>query len=313
MEFVQLAEQTGYPLPIYTRDMIILRAVEEILDGYAQGTHHGIRLDGDGLIAAGEHGFQLTWMDARVDGRVITPRIGKPVEVQALWLNALHLSGGFFPRCRAMLARGLETFRARFWNEAGGYLYDVVDVDHQRGAADPAFRPNQILAVGGLPLALLDRERAARVVEQVERRLLTPLGLRSLAANAIGYAARYTGDGPQRDAVYHQGTVWPWLIGAFVDAWVRVRGGTDDAKREARKLFLGPLLAHLTESGIGHVSEIADGDAPHMPRGCPFQAWSVAELLRLDLEILRETGLSFNAYPPAVRTHRKARRQPVRA
>jgi glycogen debranching enzyme len=313
MEFLQRVEETGYPLPISTRDMIILRAVEQVLDGYARGTHHGIRLDDDGLIAAGAPGFQLTWMDARVDGRVITPRIGKPVEIQALWLNALHLSNRFFPRCRSMFARGVASFRARFWNEAGGYLYDVVDVDHQRGTVDAAFRPNQILAVGGLPLALLDGACAARVVEQVERRLLTPLGLRSLAPNEVGYAPRYAGDGPQRDAVYHQGTVWPWLIGAFVDAWVRVRGSTDAAKRDARTRFLTPLLAHLKESGIGHVSEIADGDAPHMPRGCPFQAWSVAELLRLDLETLRERGVTLDVNPKVMRPHRKARKEPVRA
>ena len=261
-------------------------AVEAILDSYTAGTRFGIRADGDGLLAAGEPGVQLTWMDARGGDWVVTPRIGKPVEVQALWLNALWAAAQWAPRFAEPLARGRAAFAARFWNEARGYLYDVVDVDHHPGTADATLRPNQILAVGGLPLPLLAGVRARRVVDAVESSLCTPLGLRSLAPSEPGYAGRYEGDGRSRDSRYHQGTAWPWLAGPFVEAWVRVRGSGAAARREARERFLAPLLAHLDQAGLGHVSEIADGDPPHTPRGCPFQAWSVGELLRLDRVVL---------------------------
>ena len=174
----------------------------------------------------------------------------------------------------------------RFWNEAAGCLYDVIDVDHQPGSVDATFRPNQIFAVGGLPLALLEGERARRVVDAVESQLLTPLGLRSLAPGSSGYAPRYEGGVLQRDGAYHQGTVWPWLIGPFVEAWVRVRGGGAEAKQQARDRFLEPLLQQLDSAGLGHVSEIADAESPHTPRGCPFQAWSVGELLRLTDDVV---------------------------
>ncbi len=262
--------------------------VDAILDGYARGTRYGIRLDNDGLLAAGEPGVQLTWMDVKVDGRIHTPRIGKPVEVQALWLNALWVRSRASERWADLYKRGCATFRARFWNEKGGYLYDVVDAGHQAGAADATFRPNQIFAVGGLPVSLLDREQARRVVEAVEARLWTPLGLRSLAPGEPGYAPRYQGGIRQRDQAYHEGTVWPWLLGPFVEAWVRVRGDKLKVRREARARFLDPLLKHLDEAGLGHISEIADGDPPHTPRGCPFQAWSVGEALRLAEVVLAE-------------------------
>ncbi|MGH8006188.1 MAG: amylo-alpha-1,6-glucosidase [Candidatus Binatia bacterium] len=274
---------------VLRRDQQTLReAVEAILSGYAKGTRYHIRLDDDGLLAAGEPGVQLTWMDARVDGRVITPRIGKPVEIQALWLNALWIGSAFSERWQELFARGREAFQARFWNEAGRCLYDVVDPDHQAGTADAAFRPNQIFAVGGLPLSLLDADRARQIVEAVEARLWTPLGLRSLAPGEPGYAPRYEGGARERDGAYHQGTVWPWLIGPFVEAWVRVRGDTAETRQEARARYLAPLLQHLDEAGLGHISEIVDGDAPHTPRGCPFQAWSVGEVLRLSLVVLAE-------------------------
>jgi glycogen debranching enzyme len=166
----------------------------------------------------------------------------------------------------------------------------VIDCNHQPGTVDAAFRPNQILAVGGLPFSLLEAEQALRVVVAVEARLWVPLGLRSLAPGEPGYAPRYQGDASERDGCYHQGTVWPWLIGPFVEAWVRVRGETNDVKREARGKFLAPILAHLEEAGLGHISEIADAEAPHTPRGCPFQAWSVGEALRLDRTVLAETN-----------------------
>ncbi len=256
-------------------------AVLAILAGYVRGTRYGIRVDDDGLVAAGEPGVQLTWMDARVGDWVVTPRIGKPVEVQALWLAALRFASTFAEGWGDLLARGRRSFGERFWNEARGCLYDVVDVGHEPGAVDPSFRPNQILAVGGLPLRLLDGERARQIVDAVEKRLWTPLGLRSLAPGEPGYAPHYTGGVRERDGAYHQGTVWPWLLGPFVDAWVHVRGRTAEAKREARRRFLAPLLVHLDEAGLGHISEIADAEPPHTPRGAPFQAWSVGEALRL--------------------------------
>lgn len=263
-------------------------AITKIVDGYARGTRFGIRMDADGLLAAGVHGVQLTWMDARVGDRVITPRIGKPVEIQALWLNALNAVARVEPTWRAVFERGRAAFVERFWNEDLGRLADVIDVDHVPGTRDDSFRPNQIFAVGGLPIALIEGERARRIVDAVEAHLLTPVGLRSLAPAESGYAARYEGDSSARDAVYHQGTVWPWLIGPFVEAWVRVRGNTDAAKREARARFFEPLLEHLQCAGLGHVSEIADADAPFTPKGCPFQAWSLGELLRLDRMVLNE-------------------------
>jgi predicted glycogen debranching enzyme len=257
-------------------------AMEAILAGYARGTRYRIAADADGLLRAGEPGVQLTWMDARVDGRVVTPRIGKPVEIQALWLNALRIGSRWSERWASLHARGLAAFAPRFWNEARGALHDVVDVDHVAGTADPTFRPNQILAVGGLPFPLLDGERARRVVDAVEALLVTPLGLRSLAPDEPGYVPHYAGGPAARDAAYHQGTAWPWLMGPFVEAWVRVRGGTPEAKREARRRFLDPLLGALDAAGLGHLPEVADGDPPHTPGGCPFQAWSVGEALRLD-------------------------------
>jgi len=181
----------------------------------------------------------------------------------------------------------MAAFTERFWNEDLGRLADVIDVNHVRGTRDDTFRPNQILAVGGLPLPLLHGPHAKRVVDAVERSLLTPIGLRSLAPGAPGYAPQYVGDSSARDAVYHQGTVWPWLMGPFVEAWVRVRGNTTSVRREARTRFVDPLIAQAERFG-GHLPEIADAEAPFAPKGCPFQAWSVAELLRLDRTTLAD-------------------------
>jgi predicted glycogen debranching enzyme len=256
-------------------------AVSKIVDGYARGTRFNIHLDDDGLLAAGEPGAQLTWMDVKIGEWVVTPRIGKPVEVEALWLNALRIAGKESPAWFAMFEKGRLAFVERFWNEADGCLYDVVDVDHQPGTVDATFRPNQILAVGGLPLSLLDTNRARRVVDNVEARLWTPLGLRTLDPGRPDYKPRYIGGVRDRDGAYHQGTVWPWLAGPFIEAWLRVREFSPDAVREAKQQFLEPLLQHLEKAGLGHVSEIADGGPPHTPRGCPFQAWSLGELLRL--------------------------------
>jgi predicted glycogen debranching enzyme len=268
----------------------LLGAVDAILGGYARGTRHRIHLDRDGLIAAGEPGVQLTWMDARIGAEVVTPRIGKPVEIQALWWNALVLASAHDARWKALAERAQASFAARFWNPERGFLYDVVDVDHVPGATDASFRPNQLFAIGGLPHALLQGGRARSVIDACERALWTPLGMRSLAPSEPGYAPRYAGSPEQRDRAYHQGTVWPWLIGAFVEGWLRVRGEISSARDEARVRFVAPLRAHLAEAGSGHISEIADAAEPHAPRGCPFQAWSLAELLRLEHGALASPG-----------------------
>jgi predicted glycogen debranching enzyme len=264
-------------------DASVLRgAVESILEGYKRGTRFGIRADADGLLACGVPGVQLTWMDAKVGDWVVTPRIGKPVEVQALWVNALWIAGQWSPKWNDLFAKARASFEARFWNEDAGALFDVVDCDHRTGMNDAAIRPNQIFAIGGLPLAILGGERARRIVRLVQAKLLTPVGLRSLAPGEPGYAARYEGGVLQRDGAYHQGTVWPWLIGPFVEAWLRVRDNTHFARAAARMQFLKPLLEHRGVAGLGHLSEITDADAPHAPRGCPFQAWSLGEVLRLE-------------------------------
>jgi len=258
------------------------QVVEEVLDLYTAGTKYGIKVDEDGLLAAGEPEVQLTWMDAKVGNWAVTPRIGKPIEVQCLWLNALAFAAGFEPRFTKLYQRGIEAFRRRFFDAVLGYAYDVVDVDHVRGEVDTRMRPSQILAVGGLPLTLLEEEPARRVVDAVEQKLWTPMGLRSLDPEAPEYEPHHVGDILERDGSYHQGTVWPWLAGPFIDAWLRVRGNTEAARAEARERFLPAMRAHLSEAGLGHVSEVADGDPPHPARGGPFQAWSVGEWLRVE-------------------------------
>ena len=258
-----------------------------ILTGYARGTRYGIRADADGLLAAGEPGVQLTWMDAKVGDWVVTPRIGKPVEIQALWINALRIARASRTRSRDLLAKATASFERRFWNEEAGCLYDVVDVDHRRGRRSTA----RCGRTRSSPSAAC-RSRSSRA--SARGASWTPSRRSSRRRSACGRcrpttratSGRYEGGVRERDGAYHQGTVWPFLAGAFVDAWVRVRGGGDDVKREARERFLAPLIAHLDEAGLGHVSEIADGDAPHTPRGCPFQAWSLGELIRLDRVVL---------------------------
>jgi|SRR5271163_1566951 len=275
-EFLDAAPKT-----IESERRQLLAAVEAILQGYSKGTRYGIHCDDDGLLAAGQAGVQLTWMDAKIGDWVVTPRIGKPVEIQALWLNALQLASAADEQWKPLYQRGKISFLSRFWDETNGFLYDVVDCDHVAGKVDRTFRPNQVFAVGGLPHSLLDGPNARRMLAAVEARLLTPIGLRSLAPGEPGYEPHYQGNGRDRDAAYHQGTVWPWLMGPFIEAWVRAHGDGAAARAEARTRFFIPLLAHLDEDGIGHLPEIANGEPPHTPRGCPFQAWSVAEALRI--------------------------------
>lgn len=250
----------------------------DIIRWHQQGTRYNIALQEDGLIYAGEDGVQLTWMDAKVDNWVVTPRQGKPVEINALWYNALcsiasfaHLTGRDPAPYEALAAKARQGF-ARFWNEAAGYCYDVLD-----GPAghDDALRPNQLLAVS-LPYSPLPAGQQKQIVDVCARHLLTSYGLRSLAPDHPDYMGQYYGDQRQRDSAYHQGTVWGWLMGPFVMAHLRVY----ENPAEARAL-LKPLLQHLVDHGVGSASEIFEGDPPFAPRGCPAQAWTIAEMLRV--------------------------------
>ena len=298
-ELLEAAKDGGIALP-KAAAQALHGAIAEIVAGYHAGTRFGIGMDHDGLLRAGVPGVQLTWMDAKIGDRVVTPRIGKPVEVQALWLNALRIAGATTLEYCALYRQALASFQLRFWNEQRGCLYDVVDVDHVPGQNDPAVRPNQILAVGGLPYQILVEPYARRVVDAVERQLLTPLGLRSLAPGEPGYAPHYGGGVRERDSAYHQGTAWPWLLGPFVEAWLRTRGDAPAAKREAEARFLAPIRAHFEVAGIGHISEIADAEAPYRPGGCPFQAWSLGEFLRAS-RLVSERGAEVDNPAPAQR------------
>ncbi|MFN8572995.1 MAG: amylo-alpha-1,6-glucosidase [Gemmatimonadaceae bacterium] len=287
-DFLDAAEPKG--LVTAAQVALLGNAVMAIVDGYARGTRFGIRADGTGLLAAGVPGVQLTWMDAKIGDHVVTPRIGKPVEIQALWINALRVASRWKPRWNELADYAQNAFAEFFWFEEKGYLCDVVDVDHRAGATDTSLRPNQLLAVGGLPWPVVTGDRARRIVEAVQEYLWTPAGPRSLAPTHPAYRGQYGGDMQARDLVYHQGTVWPWLSGAFIEAWIRVHGLTDEVRAEARSRFLTPLLEHYDRTTPGQLAEIADGDAPHAPNGCPFQAWSVGEALRLTVQVLRQSS-----------------------
>ncbi|MBP0591239.1 glycogen debranching enzyme family protein [Paraburkholderia sp. LEh10] len=275
----------------------LYEAVETILSGYTQGTRYGIRADDDGLLRAGVPGVQLTWMDAKMGDWVVTPRIGKPVEVQALWFNALRIAAQWNARWNAPADRAAQSFVERFVDSQSGALFDNVDVDHVRGAVDRSIRPNQIFAAGGLPFALVGGETARAVVAQAQAHLLTPLGLRTLSPQDPAYRGRYVGTPLERDGAYHQGTVWPWLLGPFVEAWLRAQRPDAAAREAARARFLAPLDAHLDRAGLDHLSEIADGDAPHAPGGTPFQAWSLGERLRIGALLGEDTGAGLPVHP----------------
>jgi predicted glycogen debranching enzyme len=261
---------------------LILPTLKQIVQHHGQGTRFGIKVDPtDGLLSQGAEGLQLTWMDAKVDDWVVTPRRGKAVEINALWYNALRLLQGWLVETGdAVAAEDLgiaadktrESFNTRFWNKKGGYLYDIVDGD---GGDDASFRPNQIIAIS-LDHPVLDPGRWEVVVTAVRDKLVTPVGLRSLAPGEPDYKSRYDGDLRARDAAYHQGTVWAWLIGPFIDAWLKVY--PDD--REGARRLLDGFGSHLADAGIGSISEIFDAESPFAPRGCIAQAWSVAEVLR---------------------------------
>ncbi len=255
-------------------------ALQEVIDWHCRGTRYQICVDQDGLLSAGEPGVQLTWMDAKVGDWVVTPRQGKAVEINALWYNALRIMeelAGLFdpgraPIYGALAGQVVTRFGEMFWNEEQGYLYDVVDSD----SCDPSLRPNQLFALS-LPFPLREGERARLVLAAVERHLLTPCGLRSLAPGEPGYRPRCEGPPWERDGAYHQGTVWAWLLGPFITALVRLHG--EEGRVQARTL-IEDFQTHLGEAGVGTLSEIFDAEPPFVPRGCIAQAWSVAELLR---------------------------------
>ncbi|HVM61437.1 MAG TPA: amylo-alpha-1,6-glucosidase, partial [Verrucomicrobiae bacterium] len=263
----------------------LLPALGEVVKFYKEGTRYDIYADSDALITAGTPGTQLTWMDVKVDGYVPTPRHGKPVEINALWLNALVMLAEMEEKLvrdihSAVILRKLAdqvagSFVRAFWNADGGYLFDVVRGDER----DASVRPNQILAVG-LPYTSLNPTQQKSVLDVVTQHLLTPYGLRSLSPKDSRYCGRYTGNRWQRDCCYHQGTVWPWLIGAYCDAYAKVNGMGKTQRKEIGKI-IAPLLHHMEEAGLGSVAEIFDGNQPHRPVGCFAQAWSVGELLRV--------------------------------
>ena len=280
-----------------------------IIDWHLRGTRYGIGVDpADGLLRAGEPGVQLTWMDAKVGDWVVTPRIGKPVEVNALWINALALMAGFArtlgeaeaaERYAGLAERANDSFRARFWFAAGGYLYDVVDGpegewDEQGRGADASLRPNQIIAVA-LPTVRLDAAQVRAVVDVCGRELYTSRGLRSLAPSDTRYVGHYGGGPLSRDGAYHQGTVWSWLLGPFARAHYRAYGDAGQALS-----YLDGVADQLREGCIGTVSEIFDAEPPHASRGCFAQAWGVAEPLRAWTEISAQaSALSANQRKPA--------------
>jgi len=277
----------------YTGDFEFVRTklyavLQDIVNWHVKGTRYGIHVDEDGLLFSGEPGVQLTWMDAKVGDWVVTPRHGKPVEIQALWYNALRVMEDLARRFNepkqeygAMADKARASFNRLFWNEQAGCLYDVVNGELR----DASIRPNQVIAIS-LANTMVARDRAVSILSVVERELLTPRGLRTLSLSDPNYIGRYEGGPGSRDGAYHQGTVWPWLMGPYITAYVKTFG------RQAGQTFAATWLEnfqqHLHEACLGQVSEIFDGDAPHTPRGCVAQAWSVAELLRAIVEDIEQ-------------------------
>jgi predicted glycogen debranching enzyme len=275
----------------YTGDLrfvqrAIWSALQSIIDHHVQGTMFGIRVDADGLLV---HGAQLTWMDAAPEGKPVTPREGKAVEIQALWFNALKtmqlLAHSFEQRDKAelyqkMAEKAKSSFLEKFWNSQKNCLFDVIG----NGYRDDSMRPNQVLATS-LDFTMLDKVKSELMIERVDRQLRTPFGLRTLSPEDSTYVGKYSGDRWQRDNAYHNGTVWPWLIGPFVTSFLRLRNYDDHWRGIAFESFLKPLFTvELSRAGLGSISEIMDGDAPHEPKGCIAQAWSVAEPLRAYFE-----------------------------
>jgi len=261
----------------------LLPRMIDVANHHVQGTRFNIGVDPqDGLLRQGAEGYQLTWMDAKVGDWVVTPRRGKAVEINALWYNALKLLEKWLRaagrnddanRWQQQADRARQSFNDRFWYEQGGYLYDVIDGEQLK--YDAALRPNQLFAFS-LDYPILDRNRWESVLNSVRDKLLTPYGLRSLAPGHPDYKAKYYGDLRARDAAYHQGTVWAWLIGPYVDAWLKLHPEDASAAHE----LLHSFNDHIHEACVGSISEVFDAESPFIPRGCIAQAWSVAEVLR---------------------------------
>ena len=274
----------------YTTDLAFVKSVlpvlKEIIEWHYKGTRYNIHVDpSDELLYGGQDGVQLTWMDAKVGDWVVTPRKGKPVEINALWYNALSITRYLTQECGLAdeseaygikASKVLDSFNTKFWNEENGYLYDCIDGDY----LDKSIRPNQIYAIG-LPFPLLNKEKSAKVFQVVKKYLLTAKGLRSLDPGNKDYCSVYSGDQRKRDGAYHQGTVWSFLLGAYIDALMLVK--KEKGKAEATTILTN-FFAHLNEAGVGSVSEIFDADPPHAPHGCIAQAWGVAEVLRVAVE-----------------------------
>lgn len=284
----------------------ILPVLKDIIDWHYKGTRFNIHADKDGLLYSGEIGQQLTWMDARIGTWVVTPRMGKPVEIQALWYNALKIFAELLrlnkqKKDAARLNKSAEyvkqQFNVKYWNEKNNYLYDNID---ENGNAVNELRPNQLFAIS-LPFGLIDdKKKIKSILTIIKNELYTPVGLKTLPSTDIHYAGQYNGDQWHRDAAYHQGTVWSWLLGAYVDAIIKLNA--KGAKKNARKV-IEDFSYHLNEGCIGSVSEIFDADAPHLPKGCVAQAWGVAEVLRVMMDYeLYETG----EIKPAGKKKRKA-------
>lgn len=288
---------------------VVYPAAREILACHERGTHYGIRVDAtDGLLIAGDAGTQLTWMDARVDGHVVTPRHGKPVEVNALYHGALVLTAEWARRVgeadvaatyEATAARVARSFEEKFWNEERGCLFDVLLPTSEGGwYGDGKIRPNQVLAIS-LPNVPLPLDKRRRILEVVERELLTPKGLRTLARGDDGYQASYSGDAAKRDSAYHQGLVWPWLLGPFIRALLAVHGRSPATIARCRGMLAGVAEHITTEACLGTVSELFEAEPPFRPDGAPAQAWSVAELLAISLsELGPHTALPKPELPP---------------
>ncbi|MGZ4816319.1 MAG: amylo-alpha-1,6-glucosidase [Terriglobales bacterium] len=289
--FHAIREYGEYTGDFATIEKELYPVLVDIVEWHIRGTRYGLRVDDEGLLLAGEPGVQLTWMDAKVGDWVVTPRIGKPVEIQALWYNALRTMEEFAERFdeleraadyRLRADQVRASFNAQFWNPDANCLYDVIGAS----GPDSSIRPNQVFAVS-LPFNLLESTRAKAVVDKIQSELLTPFGLRTLSPNDRNYIGAYSGNTRMRDGAYHQGTVWPWLLGPFLAAYLKVYRRSTKILADVNKL-LQPMQSHLLEAGLGSISEIFSGDAPHTACGCVAQAWSVAEILRALVENVQE-------------------------
>lgn len=276
-EYLYKAQKNSHKVPRANRK-ILLDALENIITSYYSGTNYNIACDSDGLLRAGNAHDAITWMDAKVNGVPVTSRAGKAVEIQCLWINALIIAEDLLGLYAGLAKKARESFNQKFWNESENCLYDVIDCNGIIGAVDPSIRPNQIFAVGGLPGAVLDDARSRLVVDKVQEKLLTTYGLRTLDPQDPAWVSTYAGSQEQRDLAYHQGTIWPWLLGPFLEAWLRCYGSHGDSHDVANQLLSG--IYEFIDNGMA--PEIFGGCEQQEQAGCPFQAWTVAEVLRAE-------------------------------